>query len=328
MRPADRSMSPVDSSKSSSPAEGLTRRSWLASAGAVTAGLAALTRSVGAAEATSAGKSAVNSRSASSEPGKIKNGRINQSVCHWCFDPMPLATLAEAAKAMGLKSVEIVPIKEFDTLKRNGLICAMTPSHTFVRGLNRVEYHPECLAKLRESIEATGDAGFPNVITFSGMRDHLSDEEGIKNTVAGLKQVIGLAEKKKVNICIEVLNSRVATHMKGHPDYQCDKVDWAAQVCRQVGSPNMKILFDIYHVQIMEGDIITRIREYKDLIGHYHTAGNPGRNDLDNTQEINYPPIMQAILDTGYTGYVGQEFIPKGPNQLAALWQGVELCDV
>jgi hydroxypyruvate isomerase len=146
-----------------------------------------------------------------------------------------------------------------------------------------------------------------------------------------VKKVIGLCEKRKVNLCIEPLNTRVDVEMKGHPGYQCDKVEWAVEVCNQVGSPRMKILFDIYHTQIMQGDVITRIKQYKDLIGHYHTAGNPGRNDLDDTQEIHYPAIMKAIVETGYTGFVGQEFIPKDrlpEGMVAALAQAVRLCDV
>lgn len=256
------------------------------------------------------------------------NGRIQQSVCHWCFEPMPLEELARAAAAMGLKSIEIVGPETWPTLKKHGLICAMTPSHGFVRGLNNKKYHPECIEKLTAAIEATGAAGFPNVITFSGMREGLSDEVGIANTIEALKQVLPLAEKKKVNICLEPLNTRVDVEMKGHPGYQCDKVEWAVEVCEKLGSPRMKILFDIYHTQVMQGDVIVRIKKYKDLIGHYHTAGVPGRNDIGDAQEINYPPIMRAILETGYKGYVGQEYIPSGTDKIAALRHGVQLCDV
>jgi hydroxypyruvate isomerase len=259
---------------------------------------------------------------------KIENGRIKQSVVQWCFNPMPLDDLARASAAMGLKSVEIVAPADWPILKKYGLVCAMTPSHGFVRGLNHTEYHAECIEILTAAIEATADAGFPSVITFSGMREGISEEEGMKNTVDGLKKILPLAEKRKVNLCIEPLNTRVDVEMKGHPGYQCDRVEWAVEVCDRIGSPRMKILFDIYHTQIMEGDVITRLRQYKDYIGHYHTAGVPGRNDLDLMQEINYPAIMQAIVETGYQGYVGQEYIPLGADKIGALRRGVRLCDV
>jgi hydroxypyruvate isomerase len=262
----------------------------------------------------------------------VKVGRINQSVVHWCFKPMTIETLCQHAARLGCKSVELIDPKEWGTLKKYGLVCAITGSHGFEKGLNNPANHGECIDKLTRSIEATADAGFFSVITFSGFNpDKLSDEEGIKNTVAGVKKVIGLCEKRKVNLCIEPLNTRVDIEMKGHPGYQCDKVEWAVEVCKQVGSDRMKILFDIYHTQIMQGDVITRIRQYKDLIGHYHTAGNPGRNDLDDTQEINYPAIMREIIATGYKGYVGQEFIPKDKSpegMVSALRQAVKLCDV
>jgi hydroxypyruvate isomerase len=269
---------------------------------------------------------------AASEPAeanfKITNGQINQSVIHWCFKPMPVATLIEGAARLGLKSVELFPPADWPLLKQRGLVCAISSGHGFVKGFAHKEEHDECLAILRKSIDDTSDAGFPSVITFSGMRRGISDDEGLANMVAGLKKIVGHAEQKKVTLCLEMLNSRVNIEMKGHPDYFCDKIEMAAEVCRRIGSPRMKILFDIYHVQIMEGDIIARIKQYHEFIGHYHTAGVPGRNELDDTQEINYPPIMRAILETGYQGYVGQEFIPKKPDPLASLAQAAKLCDV
>ncbi len=299
-------------------AAGVSRRAWLSASAAGSVAAAAL-----AAHSQTPAAAAEDDST-----WRIKNGRINQSVVRWCFDPMPLEELARAAAAMGMKSVEIVPPEDWPILKKHGLVCAITPSHGFVRGLNHTEYHAECLEKLTAAIEATGAAGFPNVITFSGMREGLSDEEGIKNTIAGLKKILPLAEKKKVNLCIEPLNTRVDVNMKGHPGYQCDRVEWAVEVCKQLGSPRMKILFDIYHTQIMEGDVITRIRQYQDYIGHYHTAGVPGRNDLDGPQEINYPPIMQAIVETGYQGFVGQEFIPVVEDKIGALRRAARICDV
>jgi len=256
-----------------------------------------------------------------------RNGRIQQSVIHWCFKPMPVEELANHAARMGLKSVELVASEYWATLKKLGLICAISPSHGFAKGFAHKEEHAECLDVMRKQIDLTSEAGFPSIITFSGFRRGISDEEGMKNMVDGLKQIVGHAEKKKVTVCLEMLNSRVNIEMKGHPDYFCDKIETAVEVCKRVGSERMKVLFDIYHVQIMEGDIIARIKQFHPYIGHYHTAGVPGRNELDDTQEINYVPIMKAIVETGYKGFVGQEFIPTRDKALA-LNEAVKLCDV
>jgi hydroxypyruvate isomerase len=261
------------------------------------------------------------------QPYTAKNGRIQQSVIHWCFKPMPVEELASHAARMGLKSVELVAPENWPTLKKLGLVCAISSSHGFTKGFAHKEEHAECLETLRKQIDLTSDAGFPSIITFSGFRRGISDEEGMKNMVDGLKQIVGHAEKKKVTVCLEMLNSRVNVEMKGHPDYFCDKIEMAVEVCKRVGSERMKVLFDIYHVQIMEGDIIARIKQFHPYIGHYHTAGVPGRNELDDTQEINYVPIMKAIAETGYKGYVGQEFIPTRDKALA-LNEAVKLCDV
>lgn len=258
---------------------------------------------------------------------RAKSNRINQSVIYWCFKPMAVQELAGHAATMGIKSVELVPSENWPMLKKLGLICAMTPSHGFAKGFAHKEEHAECLETLRKRIDDSAEAGFPNVITFSGFRRGISDDEGMKNMVDGLKQIVGQAEKKKVNLCLEMLNSRVNIEMKGHPDYFCDKIESAVEVCKRVGSERMKVLFDIYHVQIMEGDLITRIKECAPFIGHYHTAGVPGRGELDNTQEINYTAVMNAIVDTGYKGYVGQEFIPIR-DTVASLNEAVKLCDV
>lgn len=257
----------------------------------------------------------------------ITKGRIKQDAVRWCYEPMPLETLARHAVAMGLAGIEIVEPKEWDILKRHGLVCPMTQSHGFVEGLSHPENHASCLEKLRSAIDVTAAAGFPNVITFSGVRRGMPDDVGLENTVLGLKKVIGYAESKKVNLCLEMINSRVATWMIGQPDYMCDKIEWAVEVCKRISSQRMKILFDVFHVQIMQGDIIARIRQYHQYIGHYHVAGVPGRHEIDDTQEINYPPIMRAIVATGYRGYVGQEFIPtRDPMQ--SLRQAVKICDV
>jgi hydroxypyruvate isomerase len=258
---------------------------------------------------------------------KVTNGRINQSVIHWCFNPMSVEELAANAAKLGMKSVELVGPEHFGTLKKHGLSCAISGSHGFAKGFAHTDEHEECLTKLRQSIDATAEAGFASVITFSGFRRNLPMEEGMKNMVDGLKKIAGYAEKKKVTLCLEMLNSRVNVTMKGHPDYFCDDIERSVEICKMVGSERVKVLFDIYHVQIMHGDIIKRIEQHAPYIGHYHTAGNPGRNEIDDTQEINYAPIMKAILKTGYKGYVGQEFIPLR-DKVASLSQAVQICDV
>jgi len=258
---------------------------------------------------------------------KVKHGRINQSVVPWCFKPMPVEELADHAVQLGLKSVELVTPDKFPAIKERGLTCALTSSHGFTKGFAHVEEHEECLKNLTERIDATAAAGFPAVITFSGFRRGLSDEQGIKNMVDGLKKIAGYAEKKRVTLCLEMLNSRVNIEMKGHPDYFCDNMDRSIEIIKQVGSERVKILFDIYHVQIMHGDIITRIKQDHPWVAHYHTAGVPGRNEIDESQEIHYAPIMKAILETGYQGFVGQEFIPLR-DKVASLSQAVRICDV
>ncbi len=263
----------------------------------------------------------------------VVNGRINQSVCDWCFvndcsvKPMTLEELARNSAAMGIKSVELVQPKDWNILKKHGLVCALAGSHGFVKGFNDKANHAMCIEKIKQAVDDCAAAGFPTVITFSGFRNGIPDDVGLENSVEGLKKVIGYAEKKKINLCMEVLNSRVETEMKGHPGYMGDSVEWVGEVCKRIASPRMTMLFDIYHVQIMQGDIITRIKKWHEYIGHYHTAGVPGRNELDDNQEVNYPPIMRTIVETGYKGYVAQEFIPTR-NPLKVLREAVALCDV
>jgi hydroxypyruvate isomerase len=241
---------------------------------------------------------------------------------------MSVEELAKHSAALGIQSVELVDPKEWPMLKQLGLTCAIAGSHGFSKGFAHREEWAECHKKLRDAIERSAAAGISRVITFSGFRRGLSDEEGIKNMVAGLKEIVGFAEEKKVTLCVEMLNSRVDISMKGHPDYFCDSIERTVDILKQVGSPRCKALFDIYHVQIMHGDVITRIKQHKDYLGHIHTAGVPGRAEIDESQELNYPPMMQALLDVGYDGYVGQEFIPTRPDKVASLSQGVRICDV
>jgi len=282
---------------------------------------------IGAGAIAACGLPAAASAGETKELYRVKNGRVRQSVVMWCYNPMPPDELAGHAKELGLESVELVATEHWPTLKRLGLTCAIASSHGFAKGFAQKEQHAECLAVLRQRIDDCAQAGVPNVITFSGFRRGLSDEEAMKNVEDGLKQIVPYAETKGVTLCLEVLNSRVAIEMKGHPDYFCDHIEPAVELCRRIGSERMKILFDIYHVQIMEGDIIRRIQQFHPYFAHYHTGGNPGRNEIDATQEINYPAVMQAILDTGYKGYVGQEFIPTR-DKIASLSEAARICDV
>ncbi|MCA9105416.1 MAG: TIM barrel protein [Planctomycetales bacterium] len=261
------------------------------------------------------------------EPNGLK-GRINHSVVHWCFNPMTVEELAGHAVAMGIKSVELVAPENWPMLRKHGLTVAIASSHGFARGWNHRENWDFCREKIESAIHAAADFGCQRVITFSGMLDGIDPEEGRLNTIAGLKTVVGLAEQKGITLCLEVLNTRVAETMKGHPGYQADTAEWAIDVCDEVGSDHLKILYDIYHQQIMQGDVIARIHQFKDYIGHYHTAGVPGRRELDDLQEINYPAVMRAIVETGYEGFVGHEFIPTWEDPVAALRHAVGICDV
>ena len=272
-------------------------------------------------------------------------GRIKQSLVYWCFNMMgdkwDIERMCSVARELGCGSIELAEPALWPTLQKHGLVCAIAPNGMpgapFMRGFNNPRYHEEVIARTTQAIDDCAAAKFPAVIAFTGYawRDAddpssgaISREEGADNCVAGFKKIVGHAEKKGVTICLEHLNTRDGTHpMKGHPGYQGDDVDEVAAIIRRVGSDRLKLLFDCYHVQIMNGDLIRRIEELKDIIGHVHTAGNPGRGELDDAQEILYPPVMRKLVDVGYTGYVGQEFIPTR-DPLAGLRQAVALCDV
>ena len=249
-------------------------------------------------------------------------GRINQSVSQWCYGKWSLDELCQVSKKLGLKAIDLLGPGQFATVKKYGLVVSMVNSHSLTNGLADKKYHDECLAKLRETIDATSEAGFPNVISFSGNRRGIPDDVGIENAVEALKKIVGHAEKKNVTIVLEYLNSKV-----NHKDYMFDRTAWGVEVCKQVGSDRVKILYDIYHAQIMEGDIIRTIRDNKDYISHYHTGGNPGRNEIDDTQELYYPAIMKAIAETGFKGYVAHEFVPKR-DPLESLTYAARICDV
>jgi hydroxypyruvate isomerase len=257
--------------------------------------------------------------------GAQLKGRINHSVCKWCYKDIPLDEFCRESKAIGLQSVELLTVEDFATLKKHGLTCGMVSGVPggIAKGLNRIENHDRIVKFFEETIPTVAGHGHPNIICFSGNRAGMSDEQGLENCAVGLKRIMPVAEKHKVTVCMELLNSKV-----NHKDYMCDRTPWGVDLCKRVGSERFKLLYDIYHMQIMEGDIISTIRTSKDFIGHYHTGGVPGRNEIDETQEIFYPAVMKAIVDTGFKGFVAQEFIPKRPDKIASLKQGVEICDV
>ncbi len=251
---------------------------------------------------------------------------LKQSVSWWCFAGKGLAddVLLQRAKAIGYQAVELISETMFERVRDQGLVIASHGGHQSIdRGLNDLAEHDRIEAEIYHNLALAQKYEIPNLIVFSGSRRAgLSEEEGIENTSRGLSRVAKAAEDAGVTLVIELLNSKV-----DHPGYQCDHTDWGVKVCKQVGSPRVKLLYDIYHMQIMEGDVMRTIADNHFYFAHYHTAGNPGRHDMDDTQELNYPPIMRAIAETGYDGYVGHEFIPKG-DPLAALQAAYDLCDV
>jgi hydroxypyruvate isomerase len=250
--------------------------------------------------------------------------RIQQSVSRWCYNQIPLDQLCLAAAQMGLKGVDLLEVAEFDIPRRYGLICTMgyAGGGTIPDALNRTEHHAAIEEAFRKNIPIAAKAGVPSVITFSGTRRGMSDEDGARNTVLGLNRLKKIAEDHGVNICLELLNSK-----RDHKDYMCDHTAWGTRVVREVNSPRIKLLYDVYHMQIMEGDLIATIRENIDTLGHFHTGGVPGRHEIDGTQEIHYPALMEALVDLNYSGYVAHEFVPKS-DPLTSLRQAVDICDV
>ena len=253
----------------------------------------------------------------------IHMSRLKHSVCKWCYPDISVDDLAAAASGMGMHSVELLDPEDWDTVKHAGLTCAMANGPGPIPdGWNRIENHEWLVPQFRQRIDEVADAGLPNVICFSGNRGTISDEEGLENCAIGLEQILTVAESRNVTVCMELLNSRV-----DHADYQCDRTEWGVKLVDRLGSDRFKLLYDIYHMQIMEGDVIRTIRTYADYIGHYHTGGNPGRNEIDETQELNYAAISAAIVETGFTGYMAQEFIPRR-DPLTSLREAVSLCTV
>ncbi len=257
-------------------------------------------------------------------PDDLKNN-INHSVCQWCYNDIPLDKLCEAAKEIGIKSIDLLKPEEWSTASKYGLTCAMAYASGFglSKGFNDVSLHDQLLKDYTTNIPKASEAGLKNVICFSGNANGLSYEQGLENCAKGLEPVLKIAAKNNIAVCMELLNSKV-----DHKDYQCDHTEWGVRLCEKLGSPNFKLLYDIYHMQIMEGDVIATIKKHNKYIAHYHTGGVPGRNEIDETQELYYPAIMRAIVATGFKGFVAQEFIPKRPDKLASLKQGVGICDI
>ncbi len=262
--------------------------------------------------------------SASEGRGGLK-GRIQHSVCRWCYDKIPLDDLCRAARDIGIASIDLLTPDQIPTARKYDLTCAMVSGVPggITKGLNRPAHHDAIESWFRDAAPGISELGCVNVICFSGNREGMSDEEGLDHCEAGIKRLLPIAERHRLVVAMELLNSKV-----NHKDYMCDHSVWGIELCKRVASERFKLLYDIYHMQIMEGDLIRTIRDHADCIAHYHTGGVPGRNEIDETQEIYYPAVMQAILATGFKGFVAQEFIPKRPDALASLAQGVHICDV
>jgi len=259
---------------------------------------------------------------------KLK-GRIHHSACRWCYSQIQLDDLCKAGKEIGLSAIDLLDPKDFEIVRKYDLVCSMVNSPTIdglggiTKAFNRVEHHDQLAEAYVRRIQETADAGFERLICFSGNRAGLDNEKGMENCAIGLKRILPLAEKRNVTLCMELLNSK-----RTHKDYQCDHVAWGVELVKRVSSERFKLLYDIYHMQIMEGDVCDTIRENHQYFDHYHTGGVPGRGEIDATQELNYPRITQAIVDTGFKGYVAQEFVPKRPDKIASLKQGVLICDI
>ena len=264
-----------------------------------------------------------------SKDTKSKNqsmkGNINHSVCRWCYQSIELEAFCEGAKSIGIQSIELTSPKEWPILQKHGLTCALGTDQVAVieHGFNDPNNHDKMYQPYVELINQAADNGVPNVIVFSGNRRGISDQLGWENCAKGLDRLVKYAESKKVTLVMELLNSKV-----DHKDYQCDHTAWGVKLVDKIGSPNFKLLYDIYHMQIMEGDIIATIQKYKDYIAHYHTGGVPGRNEINLSQELNYSAIMKAIQGSGFQGFVAQEFIPTYDDKLTALKEGITICDI
>jgi hydroxypyruvate isomerase len=258
----------------------------------------------------------------------LKNN-INHSVCYWTHNFLSLDELCSVVKKIGFNAIDLLTPKEWPVVQKHGITCSMCYTAgkiSLTEGWNRKEHHAWLIKDFTEAIPLVGAAGYKNLICFSGNRNGMDDETGMKNCAEGLKQIMSLAEKHNVIIQMELFNSKV-----DHKDYMADKSAWGVELCKGIGSNNFKLLYDIYHMQINEGDVIRTIKDHHQYFGHYHTAGVPGRHEINETQELYYPAIMKAILETGFKGYVAQEYIPTGKTKeekIAALKKAVKVCDV
>ncbi|PRY15505.1 hydroxypyruvate isomerase [Pontibacter ummariensis] len=280
----------------------------------------------GAATITATGMlSSIEACAQMAETANQLKGNINHAVCRWCFNEMSLEELCAAAKAIGIKGIDLVGPKDWPVLQKYGLESTMCNGAEIglAEGWNTTKYHATLLKNYTEMIPLVAKAGYKNLICFSGNRNGMDDETGLQNCTEGLKKLLPVAEKHKVTLVMELLNSKV-----NHKDYQCDKTAWGVELAKRLGSENFKLLYDIYHMQIDEGNVIQTIRDSHPYIAHYHTAGVPGRNEIDDSQELYYPAIMKAIKETGFKGYVAQEFMPLQPDKMASLRKAVQICDV
>lgn len=262
---------------------------------------------------------------AEAAPNTAWKDNLNQSICQWCFGNIPLEELCEMAKELGYKSIELLGPKDWPTVQKYGLTCAIAYASDIGlnRGFNDPTLHEELKRQYLENLPKAADAGLKQVICFSGNRNGLSDEAGLENCAKGLEPIVKEAEKLGLMVSMELLNSKV-----DHKDYQCDRTHWGVELVEKVGSPNFKLLYDIYHMQVQEGDVIATIKNNHEYIGHFHTAGVPGRHEINQSQELNYPAIMTAIYDTGFKGFIGQEFIPTYDSKKMALKEAYGICDV
>jgi hydroxypyruvate isomerase len=252
-------------------------------------------------------------------------GNINHSVSPWCYSEYTLDQLCEISKGIGITGVDLCGPKDWPTLQKHGLYSSMCNGAELglYDGFNDTKFHDKLIKNYSDMIPLVAKNGYKNLICFSGARRGISDETGWQNCVAGLKKLVPIAEKNNVILCMELLNSKI-----DHKDYQCDRVEWGVELCKRINSPNFKLLFDIYHMQIMEGDIIRNITDYHQYLAHFHTGGIPGRHEIDDTQELHYPAVMRAIVAMGFKGYVGQEFVPKQADKIASLRAAIQICDV
>lgn len=286
---------------------------------------AAIKNIVAGSAALAAGTTVLSSFSSTDGKSAPLKGNINHAVCRWCYNDFTVEQLCANAKEIGIKGIDLVGPKDWPTVKKYGLFSSMCNGAeiSLTEGFNEKQYHATLVKNYTDHINYVADAGYKNLICFSGSRRGMDDETGLKNCVEGLQKVIGLAEKRGVILQMELLNSKV-----NHKDYMCDRSDWGVELCKRLNSENFKLLYDIYHMQIDEGDVIRSIQDKHHYFGHYHTGGVPGRNEIDETQELYYPAIMRAILKTGYKGFVAQEFIPAAADKMASLRKAVDICDV